>query len=123
MNPSTNGYYQKASASDAPHLILNVNLSFEDALAHAADLLHCAVETVQDSGDVLSAQQRAVFLGLWLDQNPRCFFRCSLIFAAGTFCKVHSSSWDSSRRPWVPRSCWARCAVRLAAISASAIAR
>ena len=45
---------------DAPTFTLNDNLSFEDALAHAADLLHCAVETVQASGEVLSVQQRAV---------------------------------------------------------------
>ena len=53
-------YYLKACAPDAPNFILNDNLSFEDALAHAADLLHCAVETAQASGEVLSAQQRAV---------------------------------------------------------------
>ena len=53
-------YYLKASAPDAPNFVLNDNLSFEDALAHAADLLHCAVETVNVSGETLSTQQRAV---------------------------------------------------------------
>jgi len=48
--------------------------------------------------------QSPVFWSVWRGQNPRCFFKCSLIFAAGTFCKVHSRSWDSSRRPWVRRS-------------------
>ena len=60
LNRRALDYYLKASAPDAPAFILNDNLSFEDALAHAADLLHCAVETVQASGEVLSAQQRAV---------------------------------------------------------------
>ncbi|WP_339427983.1 MULTISPECIES: DUF6124 family protein [unclassified Pseudomonas] len=60
LNRRAIDYYLKACAPDAPNFILNDNLSFEDALAHAADLLHCAVETVQDSGEVLSAQQRAV---------------------------------------------------------------
>jgi hypothetical protein len=40
-------YYLKASAPDAPIFILNDNLSFEDALAHA-------------SGEVMKAPQRAV---------------------------------------------------------------
>ena len=53
-------YYLKASAPDAPTFILNDNLSFEDALAHAADLLHCAVETAHASGEVMKAPQRAV---------------------------------------------------------------
>ena len=53
-------YYLKASAPDAPTFILNDNLSLEDALAHAADLLHCAVETAHGSGEVMKAQQRAV---------------------------------------------------------------
>ncbi|NWC72463.1 DUF3077 domain-containing protein [Pseudomonas sp. P7759] len=60
LNRRAIDYYLKACAPDAPNFILNDNLSFEDALAHAADLLHCAVETVQDSAEVLSAQQRAV---------------------------------------------------------------
>ncbi|WP_339506919.1 DUF6124 family protein [Pseudomonas sp. EA_15y_Pfl1_P102] len=60
LNRRAIDYYLKASSPDAPNFILNDNLSVEDALAHAADLLHCAVETVQDSGEVLSAQQRAV---------------------------------------------------------------
>ncbi|AQT96599.1 DUF3077 domain-containing protein [Pseudomonas azotoformans] len=50
----------KACAPDAPHFILNDNLSFEDALAHAADLLHCAVETAQEPSEAMKAQQRAV---------------------------------------------------------------
>ncbi|QVN00980.1 DUF3077 domain-containing protein [Pseudomonas rhodesiae] len=53
-------YYLKACAPDAPHFILNDNLSFEDALAHAADLLHCAVETAHSSTDAMAVQQRAV---------------------------------------------------------------
>ena len=53
-------YYLKASAPDAPIFILNDNLSFEEALAHAADLLHCAVETAHASGEVMKAPQRAV---------------------------------------------------------------
>ena len=53
-------YYLKASAPDAPIFILNVNLSFEDALAHAAELLQCAVETAHASGEVMKAPQRAV---------------------------------------------------------------
>lgn len=60
LNRRAIDYYLKACAPDAPPFILNDNLSLEDALAHAADLLHCAVETVQDSAEVLSAQQRAV---------------------------------------------------------------
>lgn len=60
LNRQAIDYYLKACAPDAPHFILNDNLSFEDALAHAADLLHCAVETAQESAEVLSAQQRAV---------------------------------------------------------------
>lgn len=60
LNRRAIDYYLKASAPDAPNFILNDNLSFEDALAHAADLLHCAVETAHASGEVLSAQQRAV---------------------------------------------------------------
>ena len=60
LNRRALDYYLKASSPDAPTFILNDNLSFEDALAHAADLLHCTVETVQASGEVLSAQQRAV---------------------------------------------------------------
>ncbi|MBN2978340.1 DUF3077 domain-containing protein [Pseudomonas lactucae] len=53
-------YYLKASAPDAPTFILNDNLSLEDAFAHAADLLHCAVETAHGTGEVMKAQQRAV---------------------------------------------------------------
>jgi len=53
-------YYLKASAPDAPAFILNDNLSLEDALAHAADLLHCAVEAAHASGEVMKAPQRAV---------------------------------------------------------------
>lgn len=60
LNRRAIDYYLKACAPDAPNFILNDNLSFEDALAHAADLLHCAVETAQASGEVLSAQQRSV---------------------------------------------------------------
>ena len=64
-------------------------------------------------------------------------FACSLLLARrlmptapnhklgtlNTFAQLHSKSWDSSRKPWVPRNSCARCAVRFAAISASAIAR
>lgn len=53
-------YYLKACAPDAPNFILNDNLSFEDALAHAADLLHCAVETAHSSAESMNVQQRAV---------------------------------------------------------------
>ncbi len=53
-------YYLKASAPDAPAFTLNDNLSFEDALAHAADLLHCAVETAHSSTEAMNVQQRAV---------------------------------------------------------------
>ncbi|KRP59447.1 DUF6124 family protein [Pseudomonas trivialis] len=53
-------HYLKASAPDAPTFILNDNLSFEDALAHAADLLQCAVETAHSSRDAMNAQQLAV---------------------------------------------------------------
>jgi len=60
LNRRAIDYYLKASAPDAPNFVLNDNLSFEDALAHAADLLHCAVETVNVSGETLSTQQRAV---------------------------------------------------------------
>ena len=35
-------------------------LSFEDALAHAAELLHCAVATAQASTEPLNGAQRAV---------------------------------------------------------------
>ena len=57
LNRRAIDYYLKASAPDAPNFVLNDNLSFEDALAHAADLLHCAVETVNVSGETLSTQQ------------------------------------------------------------------
>ena len=60
LNRRAIDYYLKASAPDAPNFVLNDNLSFEDALAHAADLLHCAVETAQVAGETISAQQRAV---------------------------------------------------------------
>jgi hypothetical protein len=53
-------YYLKASAPDAPNFILNDNLSLEDALAHAADLLNCAVGTAHSSGEAMAVQQRAV---------------------------------------------------------------
>ena len=45
---------------DAANFVLNDNLSFEDALAHATDLLHCAVETAHGSAGAMNAQQRAV---------------------------------------------------------------
>lgn len=60
LNRRAIDYYLKASAPDAPAFTLNDNLSFEDALAHAADLLHCAVETAHSSNDAMKAQQRAV---------------------------------------------------------------
>ena len=60
LNRRALDYYLKASAPDAPTFILNDNLSFEDALAHAADLLHCAVETAHLSEEALNVQQRAV---------------------------------------------------------------
>ena len=60
LNRRAIDYYLKASAPDAPNFVLNDNLSFEDALAHATDLLHCAVETAQVAGETISAQQRAV---------------------------------------------------------------
>ncbi|WP_236217770.1 DUF3077 domain-containing protein [Pseudomonas rhodesiae] len=53
-------YYLKASAPDAPTFTLNDNLSLEEALAHAADLLHCAVGTAHSSGGAMAVQQRAV---------------------------------------------------------------
>ncbi|MGZ0716852.1 DUF6124 family protein [Pseudomonas palleroniana] len=53
-------YYLNASSPTAPNFVLNDNLSFEDALAHAADLLHCAVETAHASSEAMKAQQRAV---------------------------------------------------------------
>ncbi|WP_339530269.1 DUF6124 family protein [Pseudomonas mucidolens] len=60
LNRRAIDYYRKACAPDAPTFILNDNLSFEDALAHAADLLHCAIETAHASGESVNAQQRAV---------------------------------------------------------------
>ncbi|MGE1152251.1 DUF3077 domain-containing protein [Pseudomonas sp. ICMP 460] len=60
LNRRALDYYLKACAPDAPNFVLNDNLSFEDALAHAADLLHCAVETTNSLGDVVNPQQRAV---------------------------------------------------------------
>ncbi|MCP1512959.1 DUF6124 family protein [Pseudomonas rhodesiae] len=53
-------YYLKACAPDAPTFTLNDNLSLEDALAHAADLLHCAVGTAHSWGEAMDVQQRAV---------------------------------------------------------------
>lgn len=35
-------------------------MSLEDALAQAADLLHCAVGTAHSSGEAMDVQQRAV---------------------------------------------------------------
>jgi len=32
----------------------------EDSLAHAADLLHCAIETAHSSAESMNVQQRAV---------------------------------------------------------------
>ena len=60
LNRRAIDYYLKACAPDAPHFALNDNLSFEDALAHAADLLHCAVETAHASSEAMKTQQRAV---------------------------------------------------------------
>jgi hypothetical protein len=60
LNRRAIDYYLDASAPDAPIFTLNDNLSFEDALAHAADLLHCAVETTYSSNEAMKAQQRAV---------------------------------------------------------------
>lgn len=60
LNRRAIDYYLHACAPDAPNFVLNDNLSFEDALAHAADLLHCAVETAQVAGETISARQRAV---------------------------------------------------------------
>ncbi len=60
LNRRAIDYYLNACAPDAPNFVMNDNLSFEDALAHAADLLHCAVETALVSGETLSVQQRAV---------------------------------------------------------------
>lgn len=60
LNRRALDYYLKASAPDAPTFILNDNLSFEDALAHAADFLHCAVETAHLSEEAPNVQQRAV---------------------------------------------------------------
>jgi len=53
-------YYLKASAPDGPPFVRNDNLRFEDALARAADLLHCAVATAQIPGEPMNGQQRAV---------------------------------------------------------------
>lgn len=60
LNRRAIDYYLKASAPDAPAFTLNDNLSLEDALAHAADLLHCAVGSAQATGEVWDVQQRAV---------------------------------------------------------------
>jgi hypothetical protein len=59
LNRRAIDYYLKACAPDAPPFILNDNLSLEDALAHAADLLHCAVGTAHASGEGMDVQQRA----------------------------------------------------------------
>ncbi|MBT2371177.1 DUF6124 family protein [Pseudomonas fluorescens] len=53
-------YYLKASAPNGIPFVLNDNLSFEDALARAADLLHCAVATAQIASEPMNGQQRAV---------------------------------------------------------------
>ncbi|NWB62048.1 MULTISPECIES: DUF6124 family protein [unclassified Pseudomonas] len=53
-------YYLKACAPDGAPFVLNDNMSFEDALARAADLLHCAVATAQIPGEPMNGQQRAV---------------------------------------------------------------
>ena len=59
-------------------------MSLEDALAQAADLLHCAVGTAHSSGEAMDVQQRAVmhlvemakgwWIGRWsvcsLDERP-----------------------------------------------------
>ncbi|OPA97477.1 DUF3077 domain-containing protein [Pseudomonas fluorescens] len=60
LNRRAIDYYLKASAPDAPNFVLNDNLSFEDALAHAADLLHCAVETAPSLDEAANPQLRAV---------------------------------------------------------------
>lgn len=60
LNRRAIDYYLKASSPDAPTFTLNDNLSFEDALAHAADLLHCAVESAHASAEAINVQQRAV---------------------------------------------------------------
>ncbi|NVZ71452.1 DUF3077 domain-containing protein [Pseudomonas costantinii] len=60
LNRRAIDYYLKACAPDAPNFVLNDNLSFEDALAHAADLLHCAVETAPSLDESANPQQRAV---------------------------------------------------------------
>jgi len=60
LNRRAIDYYLKASAPDAPTFTPNDNLSFEEALAHAADLLHCAGETAHASSEAMKAQQRAV---------------------------------------------------------------
>ncbi|WP_426134595.1 DUF3077 domain-containing protein [Pseudomonas sp. PWP3-1b2] len=60
LNRRAIDYYLKACAPDAPNFVLNDNLSFEDALAHAADLLHCAVETAPSLDEAANPQQRAV---------------------------------------------------------------
>ena len=60
LNRRAIDYYLKAYAPDAPAFTLNDNLSLEDALAHAADLLHCAVGSAQAASEVWDVQQRAV---------------------------------------------------------------
>ena len=60
LNRRAIDYYLKACTPDAPPFILNDNLSLEDALAHAADLLHCAVGSAHSSGQTMDVQQRAV---------------------------------------------------------------
>lgn len=53
-------YYLKSCAPDAAPYVINDNLSFEEALARAADLLHCAVTTAQVGNEAMSGHQRAV---------------------------------------------------------------
>ncbi len=60
LNRRAIDYYHKACTPDASPFILNDNLSLEDALAHAADLLHCAVGSAHSSGKTMDVQQRAV---------------------------------------------------------------
>lgn len=60
LNRRAIDYYLKACTPDASPFILNDNLSLEDALTHAADLLHCAVGSAHSSGQTMDVQQRAV---------------------------------------------------------------
>lgn len=45
---------------DTPPFTVDDDLSFEDALAHAAELLHCALATAQMSAEPLNDAQRTV---------------------------------------------------------------